>query len=87
MKIIQFTCAVPQAAEALKQKMLDTINRWSRLSLLAADQSYTTQPFGAETWQTHTTRPLHWADWDAIYSCLGDVLTAAGYAVAQEYRV
>jgi hypothetical protein len=73
MKIIQFRCAVPQATAGIRQKMLDTINRWSRLQWLANDPEYQTAPFGAEQWHTHTTdSDLSWADVDAIYPHLGD---------------
>ena len=73
MKIIQFTCQIPQVSDALKALMFQQINTWSRLQRLATDPEYVTQPFGADVWHTHTTNPtLHWADWDAIYGALGD---------------
>jgi len=73
MKIIQFRCSVPQATAGIRQKMLDTINRWSRLQWLADQPEYQTNQFGAEQWHTHTTdADLSWANVDAIYPHLGD---------------
>lgn len=73
MKIIQFTCDVHVVSNELKLMMLQQVNAWSRLQRLSNDENYVTAPFGYETWHTHTTNPnLHWADWDAIYSALGD---------------
>ncbi len=73
MKIIQFSCAIPQVSDALKALMLQQVNAWSRLQHLSTDPAYVTEPFGVGTWHTHTTDPaLHWANWDAIYGALGD---------------
>lgn len=73
MKIIQFRCPVPEVVERLKVLMIEQVNTWSRLQRLADDPEYVTQPFNADQWRTHQTDPaLHWADWDAIYSALGD---------------
>lgn len=73
MRILQFQCPYPDLAAALKQRMLDQINTWSRLQRLASDPAYGTDPFGMDQWHTHQTdASIHWADWDAIYANLGD---------------
>jgi len=73
MRIIQFTCHVPQVREGLKALMVQQINVWSRLERLAGDPSQVTQPMTTGIWSTHLDQPdLTWANYDAIYASLGD---------------
>lgn len=73
MKIIQFSCPIPEVAAGLQAVMLEQVNAWSRLAWLTNDPQYVTQPFGSEQWHQHTTdATLYWADWGSIYDNLGD---------------
>ena len=72
MKIIQFRCPEPPAAQ-LRAVMVDQVNTWSRLQRLADDPEYVTAPFTVDDWHVHTTEAdLHWTNWDAVYTALGD---------------
>lgn len=73
MQIIQFTCPIPETASQLKALMTSIVNDISRLSFLANDPDYVTNPFGVEGWFEHLQTPgLYWTSWDAVYSALGD---------------
>src|SRR5690606_37147191 len=73
MRIIQFSCAVPEVAEQHIAIMVRQANLWSRFSWLTTDPEYVTQPFGADVWHTHTTQTdLYWSNWDAVYDSLGN---------------
>ena len=73
MQIIQFTCPDSQAANQLKSLMTGIVNDISRLSFLADDPAYVTDPFSIEGWFEHLQTPgLYWTSWEAVYSSLGD---------------
>lgn len=73
MQIIQFNCPDPQAANQLKALMTGITNDISRLSYLANDPEYVTEPFSIDGWFEHLQTPgLYWTSWDAVYSALGD---------------
>lgn len=81
MQILQFTCAVPQIANALCGAMVAQANIWSRLAYTCQDPAYVTSPFDASIWHTKVSDPTtYWSDYDSVYAALTD----AGRLVADQ---
>ena len=73
MRVLKFTETDETVAEPLRERMLEQVNTWSRLTHLCNEPGYVTQPFSMDIWREHTTTPgLWWLDYDSLYANIGD---------------